>query len=539
MPPTRTTSESRRGLARIATNYSRLALTLAFGLVQIPILYTGLGKDAFGVWGLLISTGGIAGMFREVVMRGLNRELGEAFHSGSDSTFRETFRAACVVCAGLTAGAALLFAAMIAIVPLFNVPDHLVAPARWALVGRGLFTCVVLCLTPTINILIVSERMTLHNAWVTIERAAPLTVAVVLFPVLAIDDPGRGLTLFGLWSGAGMGAIAVLAAAAMIALDRRTIPTLGRAARGPLRSILTTGGWNAAVTVALNLHLRLANIILNLAFNQSTALTLNSVYTIAIQLTSYARMATVGMTDGLDAVAARLSTTESTLDRLRRLSRASTRLHALVALPAALAIGVLVEPLLMVWVADRFENPDVELPLAVATIRLLALGMAARSVSDGWIRLLYGAGYVSRYAPLILVGGLGNPVLAIALIIAAKGGLLPDSIAFYAPAIAYSAIFIVVHVVLLSRIAGRCLEESTAQTLAPIGRPLFITLLASPMLWLPGWLGITGDWLVILGAGAGYTGVFAPLAWFVVLSAGERQRIARKLLGRGAEPDSD
>lgn len=533
MTPSARISESRRGLVRIASNYSRLGLTLAFGLVQIPILYSGLGKDAFGVWMLLISTGGIAGMLREVVMRGLNRELGEGYHAEDKDAFRHTFRAAYVVCSWLTLVAALVFAGMIAIVPVFNIPDELVAPARWALVGRGLFTCTILFLTPTTNMLIVTERMTIHNSWMTIERLIPLSAAIVLFPVLGLSDPGRGLMLFAIWSGLGMAAVGVCAAAAMVRLDRRTFPSLRRTQRGPLIALLKTFGWNTAVTVALNLHLRTAQIIINFPFGTTG----NAVYGIATQLTSYARMATVGMTDGLDAVAARISTKESTLDRLRRVSAASTRLHALVALPAALGVAVLVEPILRVWVADRFEDPATELPLAVLTIRILAIGMAARSVSDGWIRLLYGAGYVAKYAPLILVGGIANPALAVAIILLARADVLPGGIGFYGPAIAFSTIFVAVHVVLLARIAARCLEEPAAQTIAPIVRPLFITLLASPMLWLPGWLGLSNDWLRILGAIVGYGCVYAPLAWLVVLSSDERSRIAGKVLRRGPAPE--
>jgi len=533
MPTPPQTSETRRGLARLSTNYARLALTLAFGLVQLPILYSGLGKHAFGVWMLLISTGGIAGLLREVVMRGLNRELGESYHSPDPDAFRKTFRAAYLICAVLTGVAALVFAAMIAVVPVFNIPDTLVGPARWALLGRGLFTCVILLLTPTTNMLLVSERMTLHNAWISLERFVPFSVTILLFPILGVQDPGRGLTLFGVWSGIGMGAVGMLAAGAMVALDPRTRPTLGRASAAPLRAILRTAGWNTGVIVALNLHLRTAQIIINFPFGTTG----NAVYGIATQLTSYARMATVGMTDGLDAVAARISTKESTLDRLRRVSAASTRLHALVALPAALGVAVLVEPMLRVWVANRFEDPATELPLTVLTIRILAIGMAARSVSDGWIRLLYGAGYVARYAPLILVGGIANPALAVAIILLARADVLPGGIGFYGPAIAFSTIFVAVHVVLLARIAARCLEEPAAQTIAPIVRPLFITLLASPMLWLPGWLGLSNDWLRILGAIVGYGCVYAPLAWLVVLSSDERSRIAGKVLRRGPTPE--
>ncbi|MFT5422778.1 MAG: O-antigen/teichoic acid export membrane protein [Phycisphaerales bacterium] len=519
-PPT---SETRRGLARITTNYARLGLTLLFGLAQVPILYAGLGKNAFGLWGLLLSTAGIAGLFREVVKYSLNRELGEALHTGDPAAFKRTFVAAYAVCAVLTALAALLFLLLIAIVPLFDVPDHLVTPARWALAARGGFTCVVLALTPTINMLIITERMTLYNAWMTLERAAPLTAAVVLFLVLKVSDPAVGLVQFAAWSALGMAAAAMVATAVAVRTDRRLMPVLARPDREPLRAILTTGGWNTLVVIALNLHLRFAQIIMNIAFG----LTGNAVFTIATQLTSYARMATVGMTDGLDAVAARLSADPNDTASLKAVARNSTRLHALVALPAALSIIVLVEPILRVWVAGRFEDPDTMLPLTVTTIRVLALGMAARAISDGWTRLLYGAGHVNRYAPLIAVGGLLNPVIAIGIIVAARTGVLPVSAGFYGPAIAYTAIFTVVHLFLLARIAARCLEESTAQTLAPIVRPLLVTAIASPALIVPVVFAGPSSWQTLAVALPVFAALFVPLAWVLVLEPAERQRFAR------------
>ena len=139
----------------------------------------------------------------------LNRELGEALHNSDPDAFRKTFVAAYVVCAALTGLAALTFLVLIAIVPVFEVPDHLVTPARWALAARGSYTCVMLALTPSINMLVISERMTLFNLWMVIERAAPLTTAIVLFPVMGISDPAQGLVLFAAWSALGMVAAAV------------------------------------------------------------------------------------------------------------------------------------------------------------------------------------------------------------------------------------------------------------------------------------------------------------------------------------------
>jgi len=74
----------------------------------------------------------------------------------------------------------------------------------------------------------------------------------------------------------------------------------------------------------------------------------NSFFGFGMQLASYARMITVGMTDGLDAVAARMGATREA-GALQGLLTQTTRLHALVALPAGAAVIILADPLVALW----------------------------------------------------------------------------------------------------------------------------------------------------------------------------------------------
>lgn len=507
-------------------------LTLVFGVMMVRFLVAGLGSDAFGLWGLLLSTAGIAGLFREIVRYALNRELAESFHHADKQRFTDTFAAAYRVCAVLAVIASSIFVLLAVLVPVFEVPEHLVAPARVALLARGAYTVTILALTPSINMLIVSERMSLYNAWMSTERSIPLITAVVLFPIMGITDPGLGLAMFGVWSSVGMIAVAVLAAMLSVFKDRRLVPTLRRTTRQAVRAIASTGGWNSLVVLALNLHLRLDQILMNLFFG----LPGNAVFTVATQLTSYARMATVGMTDGLDAVAARLTSSPNDTESIKHVVRHSTRLHAFVALPAAATVMLLADQLLNLWVGSRLEDPDSMIPLVANTVRVLAVGIAARSISDGWTRLLYGSGHVSKYAPLLAVGGLLNPIIAMGIIFAGRAGLLPESIGYYGPAIAFSAIFVVVHLFLLARVGARCFEQSTGQFLLPIIRPAIATALALPALIVPGIVFPNSDLLTCVVGIPAFGLAFAPISWFVILDREERARFGnaiRRLAKRG------
>ena len=88
---------------------------------------------------------------------------------------------------------------------------------------------------------------------------------------------------------------------------------------------------------------------------------------------------------------------------------------------------VLAEPILAVWLGDRLETPE-QAAMAAALSRLVVIGATARAISDGWVRILYGAGHVRRYAPLVLAAGIANPFIAIALIY-----LLPAPVRYTAP----------------------------------------------------------------------------------------------------------
>jgi peptidoglycan biosynthesis protein MviN/MurJ (putative lipid II flippase) len=230
------------------------------------------------------------------------------------------------------------------------------------------------------------------------------------------------------------------------------------------------------------------------------------------------------MTEGLDAVSARLSITRSH-DAVRALMHHSTRLHGFATFPVMIAVVVLAEPVLRVWVGARLDDPDTTLPLAVTLVRIMALGVAARAVSDGWIRILYGAGHVARYAPVILLGGILNPILAVLLLF-----VLPEPVRYTGVVWAFSAVLVGVHGGIVPRIGAKALGMTYRQMFAPLLRPLIISLICAPvlvvaMMRIPQW-----D-LLRLGVIAGAYGVaYLGLCWIFVIDRSERERFTRAAL---------
>ncbi|MCH8164889.1 MAG: hypothetical protein IH889_04705 [Planctomycetes bacterium] len=521
-------SEAKRGLIRMAANYTRVFSVVFLGLLVVPMLLKGTGSDGWALIALLGSTIGLASMAQEVVRSSLIRELGAAYHRGRADEFRSTYNAAVAISAAIALLLAGVFAALWFVVPLLQIPDHLIPAARWLVVARGAETFAVLLLAAPFNMYLVTERMVAFNAWLIVNRLC-YVIAASLIIIQGIGDPGPAVTLYAFVSAGLVIASQLLAVAVMIWIDRRLIPAPAAITRDALKSVLQVGGWNAAATTATATHVRLGPVIMNLAFSMMSlpsGLFGNLILGLAIRLTVTVRQITMGMTGGLDAVSARLSTTQSA-GAVRTLMHHSTRLHGLATFPAAIGVLVLAEPVLRLWVGNRLEDPQNTLPLAITLIQVMTLGMVARAISDGWIHILYGAGHVRRYAPLILLGGIINPLLAVLLL-----GILPTSMRYTAVAWAYSAVLIIIHAGLLPLVGAKALQISYGQFFRPLVRPLAVALACTPILLLS--KGQPDEWsfvhlVVVVGT---YSVAYAAGCIMFVMDRGERVRFTKAALRR-------
>lgn len=503
---------------------------MVIGLVFVRILLRTIGDDAYGVIAFLGSSVGLAGMLREIVQRSMVRELGEAYHSNDDQLYIHVFNSALVLTTVVSVFTLGLFAILLGVLHLMPVPTELFDAACWFIVFKGAQTFITIALTPLLNSYLLSERMIWHNVWIVMERFAWLLAAIGLL-VFDITDPAKGIMFFGLWTCILMVASQLVACGVMIILDRRTLPKPWLARRSDIRSILKIGGWNTVVVTAMNMHERADALIMFLAFGPLGG----RLFGFAVQLTSYTRMIAIGVTTGLDAVSTRFSTTLDH-DALLRLTTQATRLHALVILPAISVIFILAEALLVVWVGDRLADPGREVPMAATLIRIMCLGMFARSMSDGWIAILYGAGHIRRYAPLILAGGILNPFAAVLLLL-----VLPEAVRYTGPALAFSGVLTITQIVLFPVLAARILEVSLGEVFSPMLRPLYATLLCLPLLLLP--YHYIEQWdlprlVMVLGM---FSVSYVPATLFIVMNAEERRRLfgfVTRKLGLRSETDA-
>lgn len=524
------------GLIRIASNYTRLLTTLALGLIVVPLLIGWLGDDAFGIISLLGSSVGVAALFRDLTHRSMIRELGAAYHSGDEKLFLSTYNSSFLISGAVAVLTALSFGVLLALFPKFNIPDPLRGPAMAFLLWQASHAILIVLLSPAFNMYLVKHKFASYNAWYICIRAGNLAAAVLLSYVLGVPGDPSPLALYGfVW--ATLDNLILLGAVAVIMLkDRRLVVRTRYMNRDALRSIRGTFGWNTGVQVAMAAIEKAPPFILNIMVGTVIA---NAIWGIAYRLTSYVRMATIGVQFGADSVSAKLSSgadAEIAARRVREFMTTQTRLNAFVALPVGLAMIALAGPLLQAWVGHKVQDPAAIMGPATLMVRILAVAIITRAVSEGWVTVLYGAGYVSRYAWVIFAGGVLAPVLGIVLTF-----VLPSDLRVQGPALGFMIVVSSVYMFALPVVGARCIGESYVRMLAPMVRPLVVAAVTAPALWLGVWFpgtfgaGFLGQ--VIIPGGL-FGMIYAPLSLVFVLTPKERQRLLRFGRGSASRPNA-
>ena len=543
--------ETRKGVVRILSNYIRLLLTLMLGLLVVPLTIRWLGDDAFGIISLLGANIGLAAIFSQIITMSLVRELAQAYHA-DERTFSGHFGIICSISLGCALLSLLSFGIVFALVPAFKISPEFIAPARWFVAGQGLFISIRVLLSPILNMYLVKERFVGYNIWFIGVRAANILAVVLLGYIIAIDDPYTGLTALGvLWAAFSMLGIGI-AAWLMAHSDPNLRLRFGKGTKESRKQVLDTFSWNTGVQIAMNIHEQVPPLLLNLFFGTLA----NAAWGIGFRFVAYIRMATTGVQFGSDAVSARLASnedTEQSRKQLQRLINIQTKLTTMIALPAGAGVFLYSWPIFHAWVGHSLEDYDAVMTPAVIMSRILTIALAARAISDTWLLVLYGAGYVRAYAPWVFAGGVLAPVASLVLMF-----MLPDELSLYAPASMFALVLLSVHLFGLPFIAGRCLQLNPWRLFLGVLPPLLATALASAagvsllvMTGHGGDLGFTAPITrdaaaqmseeLILASIAVFGVVYALLCATIVLTKNDRARIAEMIRKRrkpGVPPDS-
>ena len=514
-------TEAYRGLLRILGNYGRLAASLALGLIYVPIFLLWLGEEAFGLLTLMGASVGIAAMATEISRKSMLRELAAAHHGTDEAWFRSVYNSSFVVSLAAAGITTLGFAILLACLPLLEIPPHLGVATWWLVVGQAFIIITRIIMQPAINMYVVHERFFLSNLWMVIRKASHLATALLLIYGFQITEPASALIAFSITLAGIQTLITAVQVVMMLIIDRRLMPHPSTIRRDAIWNVTQNFGMQTFVTLAMNIHERIAQVIVNLVFGPVG----NTIYGVSLRLSAYSRMVTMGATGGLETVSARLGASSQSAV-VKDLLYHTTRLHTAVSVPAGLAIFILAEPVLWHWVGHALDDPHTSIPIATTVVQILMFALVSRAISDGWIAVMYGTGHLKRYALVVIAGGLANPVITIVLI-----SMLPAEMKFNGPAIAFAAILTGLHLFGLPVIVARCFDVTYSEVVKPMLRPSAVAVVLSPILVYGSTFAYTSIWW--LGATlAAYGAAYAVGGWLFTLTMQERRRFSSAAMRR-------
>lgn len=453
---------------RVLSNYTRLLASFMLGLVLARVLLR-LGTDAYGLIIFLGAGTGIIGSLRETVAVSMVPELGAAYHDADPRRFQSSYSSAFLLSAILALLSLVIVIVIGFCLPFCNIPPSMLTAARWFLVAKAAQALITVFFSPASNMFLVTERMISYNLWTIAEKVGDTLAAAIILITFADRSATQLVIMYGTIS-AALGATMVLASTVQISLtDRRLVARQQFVSRGALSELMHSFGWNSGVTLAINLYTRMTALVMNLTFG----LFGNVVFGIAVQVCMNLRQLSMGLVTGIDAVAARLNSHRGE-QAIRELCVTATRLQGLVVLPGICWLMLYVDSFIMVWVGSRLEDPAKMISVIGSVSRLLLLGVGARSLSEGWMRILSGAGHAKKYAPVVLACGLVNPLLAFVFVKTTSG-----AVQFAAPTVALSLLMIAVHGVALPWIVARHLGLPVRRIVAPLARPFVAAVISA------------------------------------------------------------
>jgi O-antigen/teichoic acid export membrane protein len=502
---------------RIASNLLRLAGTFFIGLILVRILLQ-LGSEAYAVIVLVTAGLGVGGVLREIVGTSVVPLLSTAYHR-DEATFVLTYNSALPLCLMASILTALFFCGLSFLLAFARIPEHLLLPARCFLLCKGTEACMSVLLAPLFEMYIVTERSGAYNFWVFVDRAVDCVAALSAISLCSPVRSDQAIIVYGALSSALCIGNLFISVAVMLMLDRRLFPRPASANRESTQKLLRASLANSTIVLANSLYFRADALIMNLSFG----LFGNLVFGIATQFAAYAWVLSMGLVKGVDAVAARIYA-HSGANGVCKLVRTATRMQASIAFPTCLMMAILAPVAMELWIGDRISDREAALPPIVLTVRLLCVGIIARSMGEPLLFILSGIRRVGLLAKIMFVAACLNPLLVILL-----ANVLPQSYAYTAPALVYSFLYVAVCFVAIPCIVTLVLNLPAKDIVLAASRPLAASLLCTPLLLMAPPSGFT-PLFGLMFSSATYLTAYAGLSALLTLDQGERAAIVSGIL---------
>jgi O-antigen/teichoic acid export membrane protein len=479
------------------------ALGLVALLVIVTLLARRLSVAELGAYGLVASLAGYLLVLRNSVASSAVRAMAGA---GAGDERAQTFAAAARLYAGVGLATGVLIAAVAVVLAATVLDGELARQARWGGLGLGALTAIGISASVYLDALR-AERMFVSAAGAEIASVV-LYLAAMVALILAGADLAVVIALSGalpLLSGLASAVIA-RRAGLLLPLSRRTHERRHTAA------IVPTAGWLLVIELS-NLLMYASGRILLGAFKGPTAVGLYEgpvrAHNLLYALGGALAVPTV-------PTASRYVATEDER-RLRELAVRGSRYTLALFVPLTVTLMCLAEPILSVWLGDRYSDGAPALTILVAYWLLYG----ALAVTPGF---LVGVGRARELARVMVLVAVANLILAL---------ILTPELGVEGPAIATAVPFALAYPLILRMSLLR-----TGVPLADLGRRAFGpaygmgALLAAVLLAARYALDV--ETLAAVAALA-IAGVLASwTVWYLALFDGGERELVRSLLGRGA-----
>lgn len=482
-------------MLRIASNYTRLALTFAISIASVRIMAE-IGSDAVLIYLLLISATGIAALLKFAMQNALVPALGLTLDGRGPHGFSDVYWTSFALggAAGLVSLA--LFWAFWGLSGNLNLGQLSQQTIGVALLGTAVQACAAAIGIVFLDLILVDRRIVTYNLLLVLERARILIAALIVLALPQSYGIDAKVQLFyGLITAAALALQGITYFLAVrgkpqFALSRRPL-------KGPtLRWVAGFIGWSAVTVLAFSLFTRWPPLIVNWALGETLTLTL----AIVLTLIGYQRQISMGLVIGLDAMIARLigGDTAAHSATAATLVLRSTYILSVFAAFSVVLIGLFVQPILQLWFGDTLADTGWSPAHSASVFRIMSLGIAASIISEGWMKYLAGRGEMRVYAPPIFVAGLVNTCGILVIV-----WLLEPMQALRASAALFTLCFVAVHFGVVARKVAARLGVPWRALLTLSAVPAALALAAAlPTFWLADQArGLATLGLAALGAG--------------------------------------
>lgn len=370
------------------------------GLISVPLLVAGLGREAFGLWALVMTlsaTNGWLSLLDLGVVVGVTREVAARAAIEDSRGVREVVSASLrvVLVLGVLGGGVLSGAAVTFLPGLFDAPGRLASSFRTALLLMAVQVVADLCINTLEGALEGLQRVDLSRS---VDGARRLLVLAGTAVGALVGGDLR-------WVAAGSLAATVVAMAiAAAALWRRLPRFLVPATRGQMSSMLRSGRAVAALRPLGVIQRTMDRLIVGVFFGPG-----------AVALVEVATQLQAGADAVMSASSYSVVPSSSWLHArrdapaVRRLALRGTKYSMLATIPVAIGVAVTAPSFIDLWLDSRFA--------AAAGLTAVAIvAVVANSPLAVGSQLLLGTGRTTSILRAALVAVLVNLVVSVVLL---------------------------------------------------------------------------------------------------------------------------